>query len=397
MSETLSSRRVAIAGAGIAGLVLALSLKQRGWRPEVFEARSRDSLVTEGAFLTLAPNAMHGLGAVGCAKSVARNGIDTTGIEILDERGRRLALMDQSDHAAAFGAASITIARGRLVGLLTEACKAAGIGVHYETSLEHDTLEAVASGREQRFAWVAACDGLRSPTRHAVFPDYPAPHYTGLVGTGGITAIDDIAPTDGVMRMVFGHEAFFGYLKAPGGPVHWFNSFPAATAEQVQIDVERLRQKHRNDPQFIDQILSRVPARARTYPIFDMPAVPAWSGNRIVLVGDAAHAIGPHAGQGAGMAIEDAVTLAACLTDETGISAAFRRYEGLRRPRVTEVARVTVRNSAQKRTTGSFDRLLRRLILPIVLPLGVRSMRKLMAYRVDVDQRLAPCRTATAA
>lgn len=404
MSEMYSSQGVAIAGAGIAGLVLALGLKRRGFAPSVFEARSRDSLTSEGAFLTLAPNAMHGLATVGCATSVVRSGIDTTGIEIMDERGQRLVLMDQSDHAATFGAPSVTISRCQLMALLVEACDAAGIQIHFECGVERivqDEREVrlAAGGRDYRAAWLACCDGLRSPSRRAVFPAYPAPHYTGLIGTGGIADIGDIAPTNGVMRMVFGHIGFFGYLKDRDGPVYWFNSFPEASPGEGQaasIEIGRLRQLHIADPAIIDRILSRLPEVVRTYPIYDMPALPAWSRGRVVLVGDAAHAIGPHAGQGAAMAIEDAVTLATSAAQELNVGTAFRRYEYLRRSRVAEVARLTARNSAQKRMTTRFDRLLRRLILPLVLPMGVRSTRKLMAYRVDADPRLMD-RTAAAA
>lgn len=397
MSKADSDRTVGIVGAGIAGLVLALGLQRRGASPMLLEARSEPSLTSEGAFLTLAPNAMHGLAAIGLSSGVARSGMETTGIEILDERGARLGMIDQSDHAAALGAPSVTVGRGDLMRLLLRACDAAGIPVLFNTRVERIEPEEHearlwAAGRERRYAWIAACDGLRSSTRAAVFPACPAPRYTGLIGTGGIARIDEIAPTSGVMRMVFGHTGFFGYQKQGDGPVHWFNSFPAERPEQdlgAMIGVDRLRDLHRDDPAVVDQILSHVPELLRTYPIYDLPSLSAWSRGRVVLVGDAAHAIGPHAGQGAAMAIEDAVTLAVCASGAAGIEAAFHRYEALRRPRVGEVARLTARNSAQKRSTTGLDRLLRRLILPWVLPAGARAMRRVMSYRVDVDPRLA--------
>jgi hypothetical protein len=55
-----------------------------------------------------------------------------------------------------------------------------------------------------------------------VFPEYPRPHYTGLIGTGGITEAE-ISDTGGLMRMTFGSNAFFGYLKPAGQPVYWFD------------------------------------------------------------------------------------------------------------------------------------------------------------------------------
>ena len=97
-SENVRLPEVAICGAGIAWLTLATRLAGMGHRPVVFEARDEAAAVSEGAFLTLAPNGANGLRAIGCFEAVKTNGIDTTGIEILNAKGKRLGLADQSDH-----------------------------------------------------------------------------------------------------------------------------------------------------------------------------------------------------------------------------------------------------------------------------------------------------------
>src|SRR5262245_28930758 len=102
---------VAICGAGIAGLALAIRLTEMGYKPVVFEARSEAAASREGVFLTLAPNGANGLRAIGCYDVVKKNGVYTTGIEILNAKGKRLALADQSDHEREFGAPSITVRR----------------------------------------------------------------------------------------------------------------------------------------------------------------------------------------------------------------------------------------------------------------------------------------------
>ena len=126
------------------------------------------------------------------------------------------------------------------------------------------------------------------------------------------------------------------------------------------------------------------------YPIFDLPELAIWHRGRVVLVGDAAHAVGPHAGQGASMAIEDAVVLAACLDREPDAAAAFARFQRLRRGRIREVVRLTARNAAQKRSSGRLSLMIRNLILPLVIPLGIRAARRICAFRVDRDPLADP-------
>jgi 2-polyprenyl-6-methoxyphenol hydroxylase-like FAD-dependent oxidoreductase len=391
--------RVAIAGAGIAGLVLATRLAQDGREVTVFEARGEAGLKTEGLFLTLAPNGMNGLRSIGLSAAVAAKGIATRAIEILDERGRRLAIIDQNDFAATLGAEAVTIRRGALADLLLAGAREAGADVRLATAvveieqLSDGVTVTTDDGERGRFAVLAACDGLRSKVRPLVFPEFPHPRFTGLIGTGGFVDAPMVAATGGTMTMTFGRDAFFGYIKASDGPVFWFNSYAADGENERPSSPSAyaafLRELHSSDPQPNRDIISRVEAIERGYPIYDMPELPTWHRGDVVLVGDAGHAVGPHAGQGASMAIEDALVLAACLKRVERPAMAFRRYEALRRDRVREVVKLTARNGSQKRSQGWLSLKLRNLILPIVIPLSMRTARRICAYRVDRDPALA--------
>jgi 2-polyprenyl-6-methoxyphenol hydroxylase-like FAD-dependent oxidoreductase len=142
---------------------------------------------------------------------------------------------------------------------------------------------------------------------------------------------------------------------------------------------------HADDPEPNRSILRAVGRIDRSYPIFDMPQLPAWSSGRVVLLGDAAHAIGPHAGQGASMAIEDAVVLSSCLAATLDYGAAFVRYETLRRPRIARVVKLTRQNASRKQKNSRLSLFLRDLLLPLLVPLTVKASRRLLAYRVDLD------------
>ncbi len=386
---------IGICGAGIGGLVLALRLARLGFRPILFEARSREAALSEGEFLTLASNGMNGLRAVDSCEEVLRQGLETRAIELCNARGKRLALVDQSDHLATFGTPAVTIRRGVLTGILIEKCQAEGTIMQFGRrvtkvdNLPHAVTLNFSEGAGLAVDLLVAADGLRSFVRTQVFPDYPLPQFTGLIGTGGLVDAD-IPATDGVMHMTFGEKAFFGYIKTASHPVYWFDSFPADTPDAVRALeptalAAHVRQMHADDPEPNRSILRAVERIERSYPIFDMPQLPVWSSGRVVLLGDAAHAIGPHAGQGASMAIEDAVVLSSCLADTLDYGTAFARYENLRRPRIARVVKLTRQNASRKRKNSRLNLFLRDLLLPLLIPLSVRASRRLFAYRVDLD------------
>ena len=395
-TNTASARdsEIAICGAGVAGLTLAARLAQMGRKPILFKARSETATTSEGVFLTLAPNGMNGLRSIGCYQAVRASGIDTTGIEIRNAKGKRLAFAAQSDHEAAFGAPSITIRRGRLAEILLARARTAGVDLRF-----HAQVTDVAAwpdgvrlqlndGTSHDFGILVAADGLASSARDVVFPEYPKPHFTGLIGTGGITDAP-VPDTGSVMRMTFGNNAFLGYLKAKGQPIYWFNSYAARAGENGKIADPRGYAKeilalHEDDPSPNAEILEHVDRLERSYPVYDMPKLPCWHNGRVVLIGDAAHAVGPHAGQGASMAIEDALVLAASLDAEQSHEVAFRRFEKLRRERIDQAVKLTARNSSQKRAGGWLSLLIRDLVLPFLIPHGIKMERKLCHYRVDL-------------
>lgn len=383
---------VAVCGAGMAGLALATLLARRGQPPVVFEARSEETCRTEGAFVTIAPNGLSALRAIGIEHQVVETGLATRAIEISNHRGRSLAVIDHAVDGIA--ESSITIARGALIGLLIDAARQVGVELHYgmrltavDDSPENVTLSFGDSGTFS-FDMVAAADGLSSAVRASTFPDLPTPRYTGLVGTGGVGYVPGVPSTDGVMHMTFGRRAYFGYQKEGDGPVYWFNCYPLAERDLAPVDdpvayARFLQALHEDDPQPNPRILSAVPAMERYYPICDMPPLATWHTRRVVLLGDAAHAVAPHAGQGASLALEDAVVLAACLEDSVAPAAAFMRFESLRKRRTHTVMEIARRNGARKMASHPLSLFLRDLLLPLVIPLGMKQARRIAAFRVD--------------
>ena len=120
----------------------------------------------------------------------------------------------------------------------------------------------------------------------------------------------------------------------------------------------------------------------------DLPRIPRWHRDRMIIIGDAAHAASPSSGQGASMAIEDAVVLTKCLRDLRDPDAAFTAYAALRRPRVERVVAMGARSSSAK-APGPIGRLLRDMVLPVVLRhLARKSQGWLFDHHLDWNARI---------
>ncbi|QDZ12683.1 FAD-dependent oxidoreductase [Devosia ginsengisoli] len=387
------SSTIAVCGGGIGGLATALALKQAGFAPMVFERQQSQQLRDEGLFLTLAPNGCNALRALGLADRVMQAGLPTRALAIFNEAGKRLTLVDYANHAATYGAGSITLRRGALAGILLDAALEAGIAIHHGAGItdivqDADGVVLAVNGEQQRFALALACDGLRSTLRRQIFPDLPQPRYSGLIGTGGFAEAPDVPDTGGAMNMMFGRRGFFGYIKQGSGPVYWFNSYPAPESETGPVVdgaayAGKLAALHDGDPLDTGAILAATPRIDRHYPIYDMPELPHWSSGRVLLMGDAAHAVAPHSGQGASLAIEDGVVLAACLSSAPDHASAYARFEGLRRERVHKAIALGRAVGAQKQAQSWLALRLRDLMLPLFMPMGARMQEKLYAFRAD--------------
>jgi len=122
-----------------------------------------------------------------------------------------------------------------------------------------------------------------------------------------------------------------------------------------------------------------------------MPSVPRWHRDRMVLVGDAAHAPSNSSGQGASLAIESAVQLARCLRDIEDVPRAFATYERLRRSRVEKVAaRASKANHAK--TPGPVMQKLIPLLMPLMLKTFMNPDKTVgpeQRYRIDWDAPVA--------
>jgi FAD-dependent urate hydroxylase len=390
-----------IAGGGIAGPVTAMALQRAGIEAEVYEARTAPEADT-GAWLTFAGNGVAGLRLLGAAEAVERAGFETTRILLRNGAGRELAAMPLGAPAAD-GAVSISIRRADLFRALRDEARRRGIRIvdgRRLTGFDQSGGSVVArfdDGSAAEGDVLVGADGVRSATRRLLDPAAPAARYVPLLNTGGYAegVRADTAPGD--FAMSFGRRAFFGSTVAPDGRVWWFANWPQRTEptrdELTAHDDGRMRRlladAFADDVPGAAALVAATPAPLSAWATYDLPRVRTWHRGRVVLVGDAAHAVAPSSGQGASMAIEDGIALARCLRDVSDIPSALAAYEGLRRARVERVVRWGARSSSTK-LAGPIAARIRDAMLPLVAK-GASTARDAWLFRHDLawDERVA--------
>jgi 2-polyprenyl-6-methoxyphenol hydroxylase-like FAD-dependent oxidoreductase len=321
-----------IIGAGIAGPTLGMFLRRIGVETQICEARASDA-PDEGAFLGIAPNGMNVLAQLGLSETIERLGEVCHGFSFRNAADVTIGEIDASDVRTRFGAPLVMIKRDVLQRALAEAASKAGISIasgQKLTEIAQSATEVRATFRDggvRSADFLVGCDGVHSRTRRAILPEAPEPAYFGLVGCAGMVEARDEPLAPGCNVMVFGKRAFFGAFRTSRGEIWWFHNGARTqpTEQLARYGRAELLAAHRDDPAWIGSLIERTPQVLGTWPQCDILSLPSWHRGRVCLIGDAAHASTPSAGQGSALALEDALVLARCLRDARAGSRSSRK------------------------------------------------------------------------
>jgi 2-polyprenyl-6-methoxyphenol hydroxylase-like FAD-dependent oxidoreductase len=206
------------------------------------------------------------------------------------------------------------------------------------------------------------------------------------------------AAEPGAWYMIFGKRAFFGYVTDPTGGTVWFANVPrpkTTKAEREATTEEQWRQQllelFAGDHGPATDLIAAGRLDIAGDNTYDLRSVPTWHTDRMVIIGDAAHAPSPTSGQGASLAAEDAVILAKALRDQPAIPQALTAYEDLRRARVEKIVAEAARASNDK-APGPVGRAVQGIILPLVFKFLVteKSLAWRYDHHIDWDDPIAP-------
>ncbi|QYN33100.1 FAD-dependent monooxygenase [Pseudonocardia sp. DSM 110487] len=381
----MGARRAIIIGAGIGGLAAAHALRRIGWHVTVYE--QAPVIAPVGAGVAIAPNAVKALDHLGLGTALRDRGRRQTGLEIRLRGGARVANIPAEGIERRYGAPFYALHRAELHRLLME-----GLGPdtfrtgHRAEGVDGTTvsLGTPDGARSDTADLVVAADGVNSRLRAALLPGYPGPTYAGYTVWRGIVPPDRTQRLglQAVLSETWGRGARFGSATIDERRIYWFAAESLAERSSPTHDLDQLAARFQGWHDPVPALLAVTPPDALLrHDVYYLRArLPGFVHGRVVLLGDAAHAVTPDIGQGACLAIEDAVTLAAAV-DEKGIDGGLLVYDAVRRPRTERMARTSGRLGRILQTRSPTGALLRDAIAAALpTPLLTKAVGSALAW-----------------
>ena len=355
-----SALRVAVVGGGIGGAAAAHALLQRGIDVRVYEQAS--ALTEVGAGVGMAPNGVRMLRRLGFGVEILRYGARWIDPRFSRADGTFIAPMwppDKTHEVEFYG-----MHRADLLGMLVDRLPAGSIKTgHHCVEFKQDDEQAVvsfANGERATADVVVGADGIHSALQpYVVEPS--APISSGSMAYRGIIPAASVDWPSGAMRNWLGAgKRFMVYPVRAGELINYVGFVPMD--EQIKEswsapgDPAALAAEFAGWAPMVQAVLAQVRTCFR-WGIYDREPLPTWSRGRLTLLGDAAHPMLPHAGQGANQAIEDGVALATILAqaDRATVPQALRVYEAVRRERTAGVQRMSRVNGARYEASSNLD------------------------------------------
>ena len=338
------TKKIAIVGAGVAGMALAILATKQGHQVSLFERGS--NLSSLGGGVTLWPNAMFVMQKMGLDKKVMQVGGTPCMMRQFDQHGLLQAEFDILTVNSLCGFPSVAVLRRELMSLLAGALESLGREITFNCAIT--AADVMTLGQE--FDLVVGADGrMNSVIRHALYAENVTPRYHGFVNVIGVgrqrkgilnKAIDDFR----------GQGERFGIVPVNDGWCYWAGAWnaPAANDHPRAYWCDELHRRFRDWPDPVqNMLLSCDSASVNGIFVHDIDPLPFWHQGNVLMIGDAAHASLPTSGQGACQALEDAWHLTRLLKESDDLESALQGFYQQRQSK-TSAAQWVGRQVAKK-------------------------------------------------
>ncbi|MCV7281231.1 FAD-dependent monooxygenase [Mycolicibacterium flavescens] len=326
-------KRIVVIGAGIAGLASSVALQRRGYEVTLLEERTDTS---SGAGISIWPNALAALDDIGLGDPVRDAGGRVTAGAARWHDGSWLRRPAPERIVKALGEPLVIIRRSALTSILAGALPDGTL----RSGVRADAVALTADGVRVTLAdstvleadAVVGADGTHSTVaRHLNGP--LRNRYVGYTAWRGVARCTVDAQVAGE---VFGPSVEFGLVPLGADHTYWFATerVPEGSSSP-QGELSHLRSRFASWAEPIPEILATTdPDEVLRNDLYDRDPARQWSRGPVVLVGDAAHPMRPHLGQGGCQGLEDAAILARFVADAQDLGSAFARFAAFRRRRV---------------------------------------------------------------
>jgi 2-polyprenyl-6-methoxyphenol hydroxylase-like FAD-dependent oxidoreductase len=358
------TKRVLIIGSGFAGLTLATFLKRQGYTTTVYEAQPGHQQL--GGTITIFPNGMKVLHQLGVDLKIRKRSAVINSSHFRDHWGKDIITRVLGSEEG-YGQPTIFTRRADLAKTLLDAALDEGVEIVYGKKLvtvtesNEKAFVRFEDGTSTEGLCVIGADGINSSVRKYVDPSFTEPSYSKLIYFAGFVPADKITetilPRRDEQQVIVGPSGFFTYsLIDEKGTLLWSSFLPQEERlSRKQLDLLSDEEVKRRVLKICDGWCEPIPTLVNSTSLFskasiyDVVDLKQWSRGRVLIIGDAAHAVNPVSGQGISLAMEDSFLLSQMMSGQQAqdLSKIFQNFEKIRTERVYKIAK-TARKSSDR-------------------------------------------------
>lgn len=372
--------KIAILGAGIGGLTVALAFKQKGFNVTVYESAAEIKPV--GAGIGIANNAMQIFKKLNIHEKIENAGVKVSSMNITDHQLRSLSIIDLKEFEVKYGVCNISIHRAVLQNILAEEIGFENIKLSKRlVKIEQDENVKLffEDGSVETADVVIAADGINSVVRNQLF-DPSQIRDTNQICWRGVSKIS--LPKDYNNKAVeaWGNGKRFGFVQINKYETYWYAVVNESLINQQEDSLENLFKDFNSD--VLEIIKNTSEDTVIKNRIIDLKPIHKWYNKSVCLLGDAAHATTPNLGQGACQAIEDAYLLAELYQEDKPIEIVFEEYQKVRIKKAHFIVNSSWRIGKMAHLESGFLIYFRNLIMRSI-PTSANNKQLQSIYNVD--------------